>query len=263
MIDTEKILKLYSDQYSMLKISKILHIDARAVKRQLLNNGIEIRDNNAYKKKKVNDDFFSSIETEKQAYILGFIYADGCLTKGNALEISVAEKDIDILIKIRKALNSEHKIGIYACSCGFSKIGNKRASLSIVSKKLHDDLVAKGAVERKTKTLKFPTTDILPKTLYPHFIRGFFDGDGSVYHIKQFNTIGCSFTGTKNMLDNIHDILYEVTGSSAKVRKYSNKDIYDFKVGGRNKVRLFYEYIYKDATIFLGRKKMLFEKYLI
>ena len=102
----------------------------------------------------------------------------------------------------------------------------------------------------------------LDNSLVPHFVRGFFDGDGSVYEVKQNRFLGCSFTGTFDMLEAIRKICNEEFGTKAIVRKYKNKDIYDFKVGGKNNVKAFYKYMYKDATIFLGRKKLLFDKYL-
>ena len=58
---------------------------------------------------KVNTSFFNCINTEEKAYILGFICADGHIAR-DRLNITVAIKDIDILVKIKKALNSEHPI---------------------------------------------------------------------------------------------------------------------------------------------------------
>jgi hypothetical protein len=47
----------------------------------LLDNNITIRNNNIYKNKECNIDYFEIIDTEDKAYWLGFIYADGCITK--------------------------------------------------------------------------------------------------------------------------------------------------------------------------------------
>ena len=41
-----------------------------------------------------------------------------------------------------------------------------------------------------------------------------------------------------------------------------DKDIFDYKVGGSNQMKNIYDYLYKDATIFLGRKKNKFEEVL-
>lgn len=256
----QEIIRLYTDlNYSMTKIAKQYDCGTDAVKAVLCKNNIQIRDNNAYKSKAVNETYFDKIDTPEKAYILGFIYADGCLTRGKTLYIKLTESDREILEKIRSCLGSNHKISVHGYTSGyFTK--NKSCSLSIVNKHLHDSLVKCGATERKTKTLTFPK--FLDEDLTSHFIRGFFDGDGSVYEVNQTKFIGCSFTGTFDMLEGIRQICEKEFGTKAKVRKYKDKDIYDFKVGGKNNVIAFYKYLYKDATVFLGRKKLLFDKYI-
>lgn len=256
----QEVVRLYTDlKYSVAKIAIQFKCNRETIRKLLIKNNIQIRDNNIYKCKLVNDTYFDVIDTPEKAYILGFIYADGCLTKGNALEIKLALHDKDILEKIRSCLGSNHTIGIYKNNNGYA-LGNMYCTLNIVNKHLHDKLVSWGATEKKTKTLVFPK--FLDDNLVSHFVRGFFDGDGSVYEIKQCSFIGCSFTGTYDMLENIRQICEIEFGTKAKVHKYRNKDIYDFKIGGKNNVIAFYKYIYKDATIFLGRKKLLFDKYL-
>lgn len=94
---------------SINKISKENGIDQRTIKSILLKNNIPIRSNNFYKNKSVDSNFFEKIDTQEKAYILGFIYADGCLTNG-ALQIKVSIKDIGILCKIKYSLKSDHKI---------------------------------------------------------------------------------------------------------------------------------------------------------
>lgn len=256
----QEIVRLYTDtKYSIAKLAKQYNCNQSKIRKVLVKHNIQIRNNNFYKCKKIDETYFDNIDTEEKAYILGFIYADGCLTKGNVLSIKLSECDIDILEKIKKCLKSEHTIGVYKPSSGF-KTNNNYCSLSIVNKHLHDSLVKCGATERKTKTLLFPK--FLNDSLVPHFIRGFFDGDGSVYSVNKTNFIACSFTGTFDMLDNIRQVCEREFRTKAKVRKYKNKDIYDFKVGGKSNVIAFYKYLYNGATIFLGRKKLLFDKYI-
>lgn len=44
----------------------------------------------------LNEKYFDIIDSEKKAYILGFIYADGSVCR-TTLNISLSEKDIEIL----------------------------------------------------------------------------------------------------------------------------------------------------------------------
>ena len=68
---------------------------------------------NSNRKHDFNQEFFDIIDTEEKAYILGFIYADGCNNRHPSTgELSIAqmERDIDILLKIKKAMDSTYPI---------------------------------------------------------------------------------------------------------------------------------------------------------
>ena len=57
------------------------------------------------------------------------------------------------------------------------------------------------------------------------------------------------------MLTEIRNRLKEITGSKSKL--YKSKNVYDYKIGGINQCEKLYHY----ATIFLGRKKNVFEEF--
>ena len=259
MIDVEKIIYLYLEQQlSMSAIAKKIGCCQATVKRKLIENNIKIRDNNYYKQKQIDESFFEIIDTEEKAYILGFIYADGYITNTN-FGIKQAKKDYEILEKIRKALKSKHKIGVYINNNGYIS-GNEYCSLIINRKKMVNDLVSLGVCENKSKILKFPNYNQVPKELIRHFIRGYFDGDGSVYLSN--NYIYSSFTGTENILINIKKELNDLgLNTKSSIRKYPEKDIYDFKLGGINIMKKFYHILYDEAIIFMDRKKDIFDNY--
>lgn len=66
------------------------------------------------------------------------------------------------------------------------------------------DLEKWGCIENKTFKLKFP--EFLSEELVPHFIRGYFDGDGSVFIHRQKTTdteyynLGVQFSGIYQFL---------------------------------------------------------------
>ena len=93
---------------SVSKISKFYKVNFSVITRVLKENNIEIRDNNSYKSKKVDENFFHDIDTQEKAYILGFFFADGCLTKKGTFGIKI--KDKELLERIKQELKSEHKI---------------------------------------------------------------------------------------------------------------------------------------------------------
>lgn len=256
--DLEHILHLYTVQHvSALAISKIFNVDRSVIVRTLKENGIEIRNNNGYKIKSVDSNFFEKIDTQEKAYILGFIYADGCVTN-HALQIKISKNDIELLEQIKSVMHSDHKIGVYTNNNGYG-VGNEYCAIRIQDYKIENDLKSLGVIPRKTKTLSFPTNLQVPENLLRHFVRGFFDGDGSVYK----HDVPCiSFTGTYDMLYGVKQEMQKITNTQANIYQYKDKDIFDYKVGGANQMKNIYDYLYKDATIFLGRKKNKFEEVL-
>lgn len=130
----------------------------------------------------VDHNFFNTIDTEEKAYILGFLYADGCNTYDKSkckyiISIAQLEQDIDILNKILFSLHSNYKLYKIVQSEN-NKIKYK---VEIASKRMSLDLIKVGCSPRKTFTITFPDENLyFKKNLYPHFIRGYFDGDGCI-----------------------------------------------------------------------------------
>lgn len=109
------------------------------------------------------------------AYVLGFFTADGNMVKNKRgahfIEFQITDKEL--LEKIRKLLNSNHKITARRRS-NRQKISYR---LQIGSKMIFNDLLKLGLTPKKSKTLKLP---YMPEKYFCHFVRGYFDGDGCV-----------------------------------------------------------------------------------
>ncbi len=134
----------------------------------------------------VNINFFRSWSPE-MAYVLGFFAADGgmFINSGGSKYIQFVSTDKEILIKIKKLMNSNHKIGIKKRNpeiCGWKDC----YLMQIGSKEMYGDLLKLGFTPKKDKTLKFPK---VPYKYLSHFVRGHFDGDGSIVfgHYKRKN----------------------------------------------------------------------------
>ena len=261
----ENILNLYTIQnISISKIAKLYQVNDSVISRVLKENNIQIRTNNFYKQKRFDETFFDVIDTEEKAYWLGFIYADGCVShreNTDVFEIKLSETDKTHLEKLKLSLQSEHCIGTYTSTSGYN-IDKTYCSISIVNQHLVDALIKSGVTYQKTHNLKFPTTTQVPNGLIRHFIRGYFDGDGSVYCTQSDNKGCISFTGTENMLNGILNEIKTMISTNVSLYKYKDKDIYDLKIGGNNYFKQCYEFLYNDATIFLDRKKNKFDEIL-
>ena len=114
---------------------------------------------------------------------MGFLYADGGVTAKNnkyILALSLSTKDIEHLEKFKKNLNSTNPI---RTKPGSGYLPNTYyVALELYSKKLVTDLINVGCYPNKSLTLKFPNTNYFnDPSLIRHFIRGYFDGDGSAF----------------------------------------------------------------------------------
>lgn len=122
--------------------------------------------------------YFDTIDTPAKAYYVGFIASDGCLyatgepNKSSIVKISIAIQDEKILKLFQDELRTNKPL-LYHTSHGCSYV-----DIEICSNKIVDDLVKIGLTPiRKTYGNTIPD---IPDSLMPHFIRGYFDGDGSI-----------------------------------------------------------------------------------
>jgi len=125
--------------------------------------------------KNISEDFFKKWSGD-MAYVLGFFAADGNLSinKRGGCYISFQSKDKQIIDDIKKAIGSSNKI-----SKRSSKLTKRNFyRLQIGSKEIVEILKKLGFHTSKTKHLPFP---FLSSKILPHFVRGYFDGDGNIW----------------------------------------------------------------------------------
>ena len=196
-----------------------------------------------------NYQIFKQIDTEEKAYWLGFLFADGAVSsKSNNVELSLKSSDFNHLIKYKKFLNSSNKIYIDKVRC----------RMNTTNKNFKDDLINLGCTPNKSLTLKFP--EALPQKLIPHFIRGYFDGDGCITRTRKdidWNT--CSITcGSLMFVERILEILInESLITKQKIHLVKNTNTKMLVLCNQNFIN-FMNYLYKDCNIFLDRK---YERY--
>jgi hypothetical protein len=134
-------------------------------------------------------DYFENIDTNAKAYFLGFIASDGCVQRTvrgpKVLTIKLNIKDEEILAKFLKHIGSNRPISHTRYLTQKRRIPREAAYIIITSDKICEDLAKYNIVERKTWHYK-PIP--LPDKLMRHFLRGYFDGDGTVYRISRANT---------------------------------------------------------------------------
>ena len=135
------------------------------------------------------------------------------------------------------------------------KTDNEISRIEFHSKKLIQDLNKLNIKERKTFNATFPNIN---KEFYNHFIRGYFDGDGSI-SIDKFGNSSFSLAGTLNILEKIQEILIKECNLN-KIKIYSKGKIGFLQYGGNTQVPKIGNWLYKNSTIFLKRKKEKFNE---
>lgn len=233
-----------------------------------------------------NEQFFDKIDTEAKAYVLGFFFADGCnhdlsdLDDGynhqNVISFTQLEQDKDILDQIRSAME---------CNRPYKEIvqksnGNKKFTLAIVSNKLSSALSKIGGTPRKSLTLEFPK--FISRELMPHFIRGYFDGDGSVWNGKRkkmivkderhpgktrekiVHNVKFNFTGNPVFIEELQNYLIQELGFRKTKLNFSGKarsgTYCTMEYSGRKQMKKLFDFMYNNATIYGSRKYNKFQE---
>lgn len=259
-------------KYGQLKAGREFGVNATTVKKILLKNNIKIRDLNEaicianqtndrtiqnYQK---NCNFFKE-QSPNMAWMLGFLASDGNISKNsNRIRIELSIVDKEILEKIKDMIKIDNPIKKRIDKRGFEFV-----SLEWSCKEHKEDLAKYNIVPAKTYILQPPNN--LSKQYYIDYIRGYFDGDGTINLNKNGSkkSLRWGICGaSKPVLEWIVQILNDQYGiPMVNLHKDSSKnnDFYSI-VYSTNSTKKIYNILYTSNSIFLNRKKNKFEQLL-
>ena len=259
---TKEIVELYLKGNGAPTIALHLNIKIGKVYWVLKQNKVPLRSHKLKntKQRTCNEQFFSQIDTQEKAYIVGLIAADGAILKtqqaSSIIKLDLHSKDMDILYKIKEVIQYTGPIKFYKSKTSYGE--GEIARLLLISDTLVQDLSLIGISERKSHTLG-NILKFIPLSLQVHYIRGYFDGDGSWKGNRE--DIAWSIMGTENTCLGIANLMTEL-GIVKIIPKLQKRHEYDvvktLEYGGRKQCKRIGNWMYKDATIFLDRK---FDKY--
>jgi hypothetical protein len=195
-----------------------------------------------FKNKLIYHDFFINIDSEIKAYLLGIIAGDGSIYR-KQVSLVAADKDIETIELFKKYICPEASISFH---------GNCKV-INIISRDLVRDLCKHLKINYGKKSDKISLPD-LNEDLMPHFIRGLVDTDGCIdnpYTTKK-NTVRCFYSSTSKL------ILTQIKNKFNDLN--INSCLNGIKLTFCGKFGLsFLNYIYKDATFALSRKKAFYD----
>ncbi len=207
------------------------------------------------------DDNFFKTQTPKMAYILGFIAADGNVAKKeNAISIQLHERDAELLEKIKDITQSTRPLDFYKTSQGRDSV-----KFQVWSAEWKRDLAIYNIVPAKTFCLKPPL--FLDSKYYKDYIRGYFDGDGSVYYSDTITHCGWEIVGaSKEVIEWIREVLANQFGivNNGITTQHLESDVIMYKTyyGGAEKLSKIFASLYTDDCLCLARKREKIETIL-
>ena len=178
--------------------------------------------------------YFDVIDTERKAYILGFILADGCISiepkKKNGQIYAYSKRlsfcnsidDLDVLKVIVEEISPNTKLKMLHNQKG-AKVRKPQVYIRISSNPICNKLIETfGIKPRKTydTEFKFPI-ETIPQHLVRHFIRGMFDGDGWIAKGGNVGFVSTSY----NFLLQIGEIFKEQIQSTFKITSTESKNM--------------------------------------
>ncbi len=164
-------------------------------------------------------DYFKCIDTNEKAYWLGFLYADGYISKEGKSVLSLSVKDYEHVKKFALAIGADiNKIKIrnhnnvcHSISC----------SITVSKKEFSEHLIKHGCINKKSLIIRFPFNSLTSEELKLSFLMGYYDGDG----MTNSSTICCGSKEFLNDIKNYFNINYQI-----KKRKY-NIELYELTLG--------------------------------
>jgi hypothetical protein len=244
-LDGEDLRKLYLDEKKSLEdIARLYGVSRVAVWKYCKACGFERRNRSearleAQKKGKVPQNYFNINEAffskwgPEMAYVFGLLITDGCLSKvkSGSYKVSLCLNDRDLLEKVAKTMESSHAVTP-------SKYQRGLHLLMFAREKLTKDLLRLGLKPRKSLDIKFPD---VPKEYLTDFIRGVFDGDGSVFFEKRSPRLRLRskfISGSKQFIETLENKL--------RLLGMPKRNIYEQKT--KNGILYMFIYCHKDSS---------------
>lgn len=202
-----------------------------------------------------NERFFETF-SEESCYWAGFLAADGNVDYKGRVRLMLKYDDILHLEKFRKAIKSTHAISSNTeaynrCSFEFTNpdmCGMLDVNFNIVP----------------NKTDKYVLPEQVPAGMFRHFLRGYFDGDGSVCEsFSNVNSITATLyatfcSGSFQFAERLFRKLNMELALGGHLQDFGTGKKWQIKYNTNDAIVLL-RYLYTDSTVYLDRKYHIFD----
>lgn len=261
--EKEKICQLYQSGISTVKIGKMYGVNNKPIAVVLEDFNIKRNQGEMVRKYAVNQTYFDIIDNPNKAYIIGFLSADGSNNPTKqTISMALEECDKEILEKICKEMGNEHPLEFldYSSKHDFGYTYKNQYRMLICSAYICSRLSEIGVIPNKSLSLEFSNS--IPEQYYSHYIRGIFDGDGSigVKNLQAYKgNIDISITSTKMVCERIQNILKALDIESYVCEASNHNGITAvLNIHKNESKKKFLDWIYADAELYLFRKYQVY-----
>lgn len=191
------------------------------------------------------------------AYSVGLMASDGCLSS-DGRHLDLTSNDFDQLENFAKAVGRRLKI-----TNKNNSSPNPAYRIQFSDVAYYDFLLGVGLTPAKSKTIGKLA---VPKKYYSHFLRGVFDGDGSLYGYydprwKKSYMYYTSFTSASvKFLQYLSEMNQKYLGTSS-VQVRSTTRAFRITYAKKDSYKLYCQ-LYRCSSLFLRRKREKFENFL-
>ena len=287
--------------YKKMKSYGISPRDQSSAREIALDKGKIIRENVSYEGKQqfvtlekvdLNEGFFSSW-SPGMAYVLGIIYTDGNLLAGKVTDpskksnvtvdrVSLSQKEPELLNKVLALMDCNAVIHLRKERKYIGVTAGQIYWFSIANKKIYDTLLRLGLTPHKSLIMSFPD---IPKEYMGHFIRGCWDGDGSIYleksNLLRAHFVSGSYKFIKRLVEElytagIYQTRYIVSNNKEsefrseypwrqfplKIHENKHSKSYYIRIASKEGLERLFAYFYKDVdeSMYLERKYKIFKE---
>jgi hypothetical protein len=216
---------------------------------------------------RVNEAFFAKWSAAS-AWVLGLLWTDGSLVRPKVLStgashtpgFSFSQRDRELVEKLRTFVGRDLPIRYIPERRYEHTVAGARYELRVRNRKIYPQLLRLGLTPNKSLTIAFPS---VPRQHLRHFVRGCWDGDGSVY--VSGGRLGASFiSGSEQFAYAMRDALCTLGLRPRRVyldRSRKNPAFYIRVIDAEcwKLHRLFYEGV--NASVYSSRKRLVFETF--
>lgn len=217
--------------------------------------------------------FFDDIDSELKSYLLGLYYADGSISK-NRIDFSFTEKDVELIQIIKDNICPFNKIYYIKSSTSKMTGYTNKPMYGIIFKSEHmcNTLNRYKMGCNKTYTIQ-DDLSFIPDEYMIDFIRGYFDGDGTVHIskgkrkytlksgvVKEYDYTNYNWSiisHTNEHLYIIKDFLFKNYNLHCNIIKESRGNFL-IEINRKDDFYKMRDLLYQNANYFLKRKKEKF-----